>query len=125
MIDLTQEPPMSIAQVAAFMGVHQNTVRKWFDRGLDKVRPLGGRRIFTTRSAIQRFMAQGGEVVGKPNATGSQDDNAALQASLAALKERHGIDVRGTSNGQGDRKADRDLPVARVDGRKGASGVSG
>jgi len=49
---------LTVSQVAAELGVSENTIRRWSDAGhLAAYRTPGGQRRFS-REAIDRFMAQ-------------------------------------------------------------------
>ena len=53
MIDLTQETPISISDVAKMFGVSRSTTDAWRKKGLECFR-MGG-KVFTTKEALNRF----------------------------------------------------------------------
>ena len=85
MIDFTREDPISLAKVAEMFGITPQTVRKWTKRAVSPLesKKVGG-KVYTSRSAIQRFS---GDVPMVADHVLSE----AHQEALRQLKEVHGI----------------------------------
>lgn len=54
MVDLVSEIPLTVAKAAELMDVHRRTIEAWFAIGLERCK--AGRRVYTTRQALQRFV---------------------------------------------------------------------
>ncbi len=76
-MDLEKERPWSVARAAAFLGVHQRTIERYFEQGLERTK-LGG-KVYTSRAAINRFQR-----ADPPTVRRDRSDEAALAREAAA-----------------------------------------
>lgn len=81
-----QEALISVAQAAALLGVHPNTLRAWTDAGrltAYRINARGDRRY--RRAEVERLLAEGGDAPGPaaPEIDGAREVEAALFARLA------------------------------------------
>jgi diguanylate cyclase (GGDEF)-like protein/excisionase family DNA binding protein len=78
-----QDPLISVAQAAALLGVHPNTIRAWTDSGrlaAYRINARGDRRF--RRSDVERLLAEGGDAA---DAAVAGLDPAGREAELAVL----------------------------------------
>jgi hypothetical protein len=57
-IDVASEKLVPVKKLSQQLDVHRRTIERWFEQGLDSIRI--GRKVFTTRAALDRFARQQG-----------------------------------------------------------------
>ncbi|HEX3220355.1 MAG TPA: GAF domain-containing protein [Candidatus Limnocylindria bacterium] len=85
------EALISVAQAAALLGVHPNTLRAWTDAGrltAYRINARGDRRY--RRADVERLLAEGGEVAEHPPADAGNEQREAESALFARLAQGSG-----------------------------------
>ncbi len=93
MIDLAKEQPLTVDQACEMFNISRGTLDNWFDAGLGRVKI--GRRVYTTREAVQRHAADlaernpGDNFEGHSIPSQSEISRFEAEAARAMFEARH------------------------------------